>query len=60
MLTTIMFLIGCFAAGLWFVKALIWIATRMADSIAQSDEQRHQANRRAQDVAAALAMHARK
>lgn len=56
----IFFIVGCFATGIWTTKLLIWLATRMADSIADADERRHQANRQAQDVAAALAAHARK
>lgn len=56
---SIMFLVGCLATGIWSAKLFIWLATRMADSIVEADERRHQANRRAQDVAAALAMQAR-
>ena len=60
MLTTIFSLIGAVAIGLMIVKLLIWVATRMADSIVDADERRYQANRRAQEVAAALALHARR
>ena len=56
----IMFIVGCISTGYWFARVLIWLGTRMADSIADADERRHQANRQAQDVAAALAAHARK